>query len=211
MAGQVNRGDGVKGWPQRTFILGENRNHSYSFLHYTLTQFISFWLLSGWLLILTFSRVTKSRWGFVRVLFSFMAIAKFIITGCISPSTPIQEPWEVCGGAEEARVALTSLTPSGAGCPLELPTLRALPHFIQMTSIFSSQSPASCIWPAHSLSWSVWRGIWRTLPLWGAPSSPRRPGKSITCVIALWKAGVDKCSVEAPGCVWPSAMTTPNS
>lgn len=69
-----------------------------------------------------------------------MTITKFIITGCISPSTSIQEPWEVCGGAEEACVAFISITPSGDGYPLELPSLQALPTLHPGDIHFSSQT-----------------------------------------------------------------------
>lgn len=49
MAGQGNRRDGERlapGWP---CILGENRNHGYSFLHYTLTVY--FILAPQWLIV----------------------------------------------------------------------------------------------------------------------------------------------------------------
>jgi len=80
------------------------------------------------LLLLTFHRATKSRRGFVRVLFPFKRITKLITVGHISSSAPFQQPREVYGGVEETCITLASITSSAvllpvAGSSVELPTL----------------------------------------------------------------------------------------
>lgn len=161
-SGQGKRRDDGGRLAPRDFILSENMNHSCSLLHYVLLQFISFWLLGGWLLFLASSRITKSRWDFVRFLLPFESITKFIITGHISPSAPFQHPHEVCGEAEEIHITPSSITPSCTFAPSCLvPTTAA--HVSSRWHLISaiSQSLAGCIWPACAII-LIFRG--KTLP-----------------------------------------------